>query len=235
MKLEKPLNIVELHRDGDLNAVYHFARYYWAAAVIAKLSQRLGRAPIVLDIGCGYGYGAEIIGEIMKSAGCDVGVRYAGIDNDEKAIEFATEHFHSHGRFSLQDLDDVCLAALPHQAARPDVVICFDVISQLRHRDIFLYQLSELLEGASCPLLFSCQMYDGDRAESAVGDEFNHVNYSRAVISRFMRKVIGPYYHRRSKNFPQKSAADNMEHRLNRKLCENVLYFGPSGRQVHSV
>jgi len=97
---------------GRLIESEHRGRYWWAAQVAA------GRS--VLDVGCGTGYGAQI----LANAGA---LKVIGVDVAADVVEMAGREYRS------DRLAFVCAdaARLPFEDASFDLAVCFEVIEHL--------------------------------------------------------------------------------------------------------
>ena len=102
----------------EVVGLYHRFAYTFAASLIAPGHR-------VLDVGCGDGYGSQILHE--------AGAEYVGIDVDPAAIAHAKERYD--GDFRLYDG-----IALPEQ--RFDLMTCFQVIEHLAEPEGLLEQIA---------------------------------------------------------------------------------------------
>jgi 2-polyprenyl-3-methyl-5-hydroxy-6-metoxy-1,4-benzoquinol methylase len=88
----------------------HLARYYFAQPL---MDQRL-----VLDLGCGSGYGAAILARSARTV--------VGMDISNEAVDFARRNFAaSNLGFFVGNCSCIALAS-----ASVDAVVCFEVIEQ---------------------------------------------------------------------------------------------------------
>lgn len=103
-------------RDGErqvastLKAIRHdhVARYEWAGA-------RIKRGMQVLDMGCGVGYGSNILAQC--------GAKVVAYDIDAEAIDYARKHWsHPRARFEVRDL------SAGGEFPKADVAVCFEMI-----------------------------------------------------------------------------------------------------------
>ena len=111
--------------DGELIEVEHLARYCWAAQVVA------GRR--VLDAGCGVGYGSRML---ARAGAADV----VGLDVSAKAVDAAADGAPGNASFVVGDVH-----ALPFEAGRFDVVVCFEVIEHVDGQDGVIAELARVL------------------------------------------------------------------------------------------
>jgi O-antigen biosynthesis protein len=111
--------------DGELIEVEHFARYRWAGQLVA------GRS--VLDAGCGVGYGSAML---ARAGAADV----VGLDLSAKAVEAAAQGAPANASFVAGDVH-----ALPFDAGRFEVVVCFEVIEHVEGQDEVIAELARVL------------------------------------------------------------------------------------------
>ena len=111
--------------DGELIEVEHLARYRWAAQLVE------GRT--VLDAGCGVGYGTAM----LARAGAGEAV---GLDLSAEAIEAGARDALANASFVAGDVH-----ALPFEAGRFDVVVCFEVIEHVEGQDGVIAELARVL------------------------------------------------------------------------------------------
>lgn len=104
----------------------HRARYEWVAS-------RIGAGDLVVDAGCGVGYGSSI----LAAAGATV----RAYDRSEGAIAFATEHYaHDRVTFSVGDLYE---QRFPNNAT---AVVAFEVLEHLADPSIALRRFGEMAD-----------------------------------------------------------------------------------------
>jgi 2-polyprenyl-3-methyl-5-hydroxy-6-metoxy-1,4-benzoquinol methylase len=116
--------VPELMR-GELVEAEHLARYWWARGLV--------EGKVVLDAGCGVGYGSNIL---VRSGASEV----IAVDVAPAALEAAQRHVLSGVRFLEGDVrrlplgDDSC-----------DVVICFEVLEHLDDAEAALDEFARVL------------------------------------------------------------------------------------------
>lgn len=84
----------------------HVGRYAWAGGLINPSSQ-------VLDVGCGCGYGAEVLNV----------ADYTGIDYSLAVIEYAREYYGDDGRFEVGDATEI--------SGSFDCIVAFEVLEHI--------------------------------------------------------------------------------------------------------
>jgi len=111
--------------DGELIEVEHLARYWWATSLAP------GRS--VLDAGCGVGYGSAM----LARAGA---IEVVGVDVSAKAVEAAAERAPENASFVAADVH-----ALPFDARRFGLVVCFEVIEHVERQDEVIAEFARVL------------------------------------------------------------------------------------------
>lgn len=129
------LEHVNQHRGGMAMLMRHVNRYKWAAS-------HLTNADVVLDAGCGSGYGDHILLNAAKAV--------VGVDQSSEAIEYArwkaAKLHQNRVRFEQQPLQSLSLESLG--LAHPvDGVVCIEVIEHLKttDQDAFMESLKKIL------------------------------------------------------------------------------------------
>lgn len=101
----------------------HRERYRWAA-------EQVGEAALVLDAGCGVGYGSSMLGERVQ--------RVMGIDISQESIEYANRYWKNDKiTFEVQDLHRLSFDNDPVF----DVVVAFESIEHLASPELFFLRL----------------------------------------------------------------------------------------------
>jgi len=121
LKNDKPLECgvrqVAISADGiDLA---HVQRYQWAAAKMEGF-QRVPPEIYVWDIGCGCGYGGDILTR--------PGVAYLGIDHSQEAIDFAKD---AYGPVSAFMVGDVTRMGAPDPLGKPNALVALEIIEHI--------------------------------------------------------------------------------------------------------
>ncbi len=114
--------------DADPSALHHLARYQWAVLVAESL-QPLS----MIDIACGSGYGTVMLAESLPNA------TVLGVDKDIRAVEESNSRpLPPNCSFVVGDLTDWSfdLNGLRQKLPFFDLVVSFDTIEHLNHRDL---------------------------------------------------------------------------------------------------
>ena len=120
---------------GQLVEAEHLARYMWAS--------RLCRGRRTLDVGCGAGYGAELLNDAGAS-------EVRAIDNSNVALELARANVSSGVVCELGDARDL---AFPDDSF--DLVVCFELIEHVDEQQQVLDELARVLRPDGLLLLSS--------------------------------------------------------------------------------
>ena len=132
---DQGLEIAPYLEAENMMGIHHLARYHWAKEVLDLL-----KPASVLDIACGAGYGSYIFANRMVYAAI------TGADYDPRAIKVARESYqHENLSYVTGDLvswtaeRDGQLTGL----GKYDVVVSFDTIEHIAHRDIAFIRITE--------------------------------------------------------------------------------------------
>jgi 2-polyprenyl-3-methyl-5-hydroxy-6-metoxy-1,4-benzoquinol methylase len=110
----------------------HIARYEFAAGLTR------GR---VLDLGCGAGYGTEII---LDLADPDTVSEVVGIDISDESILYARDMYGY--RKAHFDVADIRHPALPERYGLFDTIICFETIEHLEEDEAVVQNIARMLK-----------------------------------------------------------------------------------------
>ena len=165
-------------------AIHHLSRYKWAYNFL-KDKKYLN----VLDVACGSGYGTYLLSESLPK------LNFYGGDYDERAISFSIKKWglkknRKYFQFDLETWKSNIDDDLPTF----DVLINFDTIEHLNHRDIFLVNCVENLS-SNGTLLISTPC--GHLNNILYPDwEYHKIEYSYRylynILRRFFNDVISP-------------------------------------------
>lgn len=164
---------------NDTSATHHIARYLWAKEILPSSGK-------VLDIACGAGYGTSMLAQ--SNPKLDV----IGIDYDQRAVDYARANYKSS---NLQFFDGD-IVEWKYNDGKPlkdlgefDVIVCFDTIEHLRHREIALINLSHFLSPTGM-LLFSTPA--GHKSPRLNPDwEHHKIEYSPNILLNLMKRFFG--------------------------------------------
>ncbi len=120
---------VDLSHISDLeNLAYHLARYKFVARTLSSQDS-------VIEVGCGYGYGAYFLSGYCK--------KVIGIDVDNEVIK-AARH-----KFKAQNLEYKYLDIVSSEVSLPktDIVVCFEVIEHMERNKalILMKRIKDIL------------------------------------------------------------------------------------------
>lgn len=220
--LSNPLSLEENFAIGNRQAVYHLARYVWLAAVLPLLAKDdPGRPVKVLDLSSDTGVGAAVLHEALVGVQPKVKVDYFGISPYPEAVEHAMAHYSSFGKFQLLDLDVDQLRPIPESHQNPDVVVCFDLLPKLAHRDVFLYNVGNL----TAPIALSCPSFDGVSVTTFKPTEAKKVDYSRKALVDILRTNWGALLRPNDKSFPRSYVLRSIAKMTGYAVGQNLLWF----------
>lgn len=104
----------------------HVQRYEWAA--------NFTHDDVVLDIGCGTGYGAAVVVNAKE---------YIGVDIDEESIEHAKKFYEaSNVTFATSDATKMLIVG----DNTVDQVLCFEVLEHIKDKEAFLNEVYRVLK-----------------------------------------------------------------------------------------
>jgi SAM-dependent methyltransferase len=147
----------------------HLKRYEFARAHCA--------GKVVLDAGCGVGYGTAYLAESARHA--------VGVDADPDAIAYARRRYSAPNvAFAVGDL-----LALEHPKASFDVVCAFETIEHLADPRAFLGEVVRVLRPGG-PFLASTPR--ADRTDAAPANPFHTIELSPDDFER----LLGEYFQR---------------------------------------
>jgi SAM-dependent methyltransferase len=127
---------------------------------------------VVLDAGCGVGYGTFFLAETAK--------RVVGVDRSEEAIAYARRRYaRENVRFEVGDL-----LALDEPEDAFDVACCFETIEHLPDQEAFLGQIRRVLRPGGV-FLVSTPRVDATTTDSA--NPFHERELSSAELERLLR------------------------------------------------
>jgi SAM-dependent methyltransferase len=201
---------------GNKDAVHHLMRYAWALQVLADRPS----LAIVLDVACGAGYGSYQIAKALPQ------VKVIGADNDREAVERAQQ------TYVLPNLTyrcgDVQRWSETLGTAVYDVIISFDTIEHVPHREVMLQNVVEHLQPHGAFLLSTPCGYDYTLLEPTW--EYHWIEYSAGRLYDFLKRYFQTLLRPDDKSLPHLEVFDRLQGsavpyllRMNPVLCTNPL------------
>lgn len=161
---------------GDANGVHHLIRYLWARE--CALDQP--RPSSILDLACGSGYGANLLASSLPQA------TVVGVDYDPKAIRQANSRY-SRSNLSFRVGDAVAWEKTIGSDTF-DLIISFDTLEHVSHREIMLENLvGHLRRGGRLLLSTPC---GGDVVITVPSWEYHKIEYSAGSLYDFLRRYF---------------------------------------------
>lgn len=117
----------------DMTAVHHLARYYWALAIIENLQS----AKSILDVACGGGYGSYLLSKKFPN------IQVVGVDYDKAAIKKARKIYDNNNLEFI--VGDVLEWEKTIGNNTFDIIISFDTLEHVPHREIMLENIVQHL------------------------------------------------------------------------------------------
>lgn len=161
---------------GDADGVHHLIRYLWAR----ECALDEPRPSAILDLACGSGYGAHLLAASLPQA------TVVGADYDPKAIRKANSKY-SCGNLSFRVGDAVRWEETIGDDAF-DLIVSFDTLEHVTHREIMLENLVAHLK-SSGRLLLSTPC-GGDTVISVPSWEHHKIEYSAGSLYDFLRRYF---------------------------------------------
>lgn len=211
-----PLDFGPALAAGDANGVHHLIRYSWAREVLAESAA----AASILDIACGAGYGSYALARRFP------GARVVGVDYDAGAIGMARE------RHRLPNLEyKVGDGTRWDETIGPgavDVVVSFDTLEHVAHREIFLENVVAHL-GPGGRLLFSTPS-GADVNDLSPSWEFHRIEYSAGSLYDLLRRYFEVIRRPEDGTLPRLDVFDRLHGsrvdyvlRMNPLVCERPI------------
>jgi 2-polyprenyl-3-methyl-5-hydroxy-6-metoxy-1,4-benzoquinol methylase len=145
--------------ENEISFVFtrHKVAYLYAKDLVLNKS--------VIDIGCGTGYGCQILAQKAKTV--------YGIDNNFDAIQYCKENY-SAPNITYDHID----AQRIHGEDKYDVAVCFQTIEHLTDISLFLNRLKKLVKDSGT-LLLSTPNVKNPKATPENPFHENELNYSK--------------------------------------------------------
>jgi len=152
-------------------AYEHLHRYAFA--------RRFVRGRRILDLGCGLGYGAEVLAPLAREV--------VALDRDRDALRHArVGRTHALGPFVLADA-----TRLPFRDASFDVVIAYELIEHLNDQEALLAEIRRVLPPAGLLLISSP---DKDVYSGKLGQR--NPFHPKELTTEELLRVLGPHFER---------------------------------------
>jgi SAM-dependent methyltransferase len=196
--------------------IHHLGRYHWARKVLAQREPKR-----ILDIACGSGYGSFLLATALPEA------VVVGADYDVRAIDLARA---TYAADNLQYLTaDITRWTTDEKALGEfDVVVSFDTIEHLLHREVALLRICENLSDDGCLFLSTPCGHSVTRLNPAW--EHHKVEYSGADLYQLLRRFFVRVLHPEEAGFPcgefwASMNGDKLRYlnRMNPLLCCNPI------------
>jgi SAM-dependent methyltransferase len=142
---------------------------------------------VVLDAGCGTGYGACKVAESGAS-------QVLGLDVDSRSIAFARKRYvHSHLEFRVDDIEQLSVPA-----ASFDLVIASNSLEHLRTPTLFFRRLRGILRRGGSAFVAVPPIYGAKEAEIHAGIHYHRSNLSVSEWADLIRQegfAVSGYIH----------------------------------------
>jgi 2-polyprenyl-3-methyl-5-hydroxy-6-metoxy-1,4-benzoquinol methylase len=163
---------MDMLRDAGPRADAHVARYEFAKTLIRPGDR-------VLDASCGLGYGSALLAEGTLAESI------LGVDVDEAAIRYASEHYSSDRKrlkFERRDLSTIG----GDSRSTFDLILCFDTIEHLANPAQFLAECQRLLTPGG---RFVGSIATATTDAAAVNEHHLHI-FTRPVFEQLCKKYF---------------------------------------------
>lgn len=205
------------HKQG----IHHLARYTWATKILENV-----RGKNIIDIACGAGYGSYMLARSLP--GCTV----LGGDYDSSSIDYARQHYErANLNYTLADIVSWKNLDTSESLGPVDLVISFDTIEHLLHREICLINIAEHLAEDGM-LLLSTPVKEAPILNP--GWEHHKLEYSHGFLKNLLKRLFRDVLIPGDPDFPQMNFWDETVNgdrqryltRTNPIVCRNPIKFG---------
>ncbi|MBN1371475.1 MAG: class I SAM-dependent methyltransferase [Anaerolineaceae bacterium] len=205
-------------KSRNVTAAHHLIRYYWAREVVKSLPD----AHLVLDIACGSGYGTYIMALSSPTK------FFLGADYDKKAVSQANINY------SLSNLSykfgDISQWTNTIGENKFDVIISFDTLEHLPHREIMMENIIRHLSVGGLLLLSTpCGLDENNLTPNWPSHK---IEYSLSSLYDFLRRYFEIIVRPDGNNFPCMDVLIELDkegivydHRLNPVICKRPISF----------
>jgi len=208
----------------NIQAIHHLGRYEWAVRVIENIPHKK-----ILDIACGSGFGSHMIASHFSSS--DV----IGVDYDQRAVDMAKNRYdltnlkYAKGNIVTWKFEDGCLGKF-------DVIVSFDTIEHLLHREIALKNIVNNLSDSGL-LLISTPC---GHSESLLNPGWEHhkIEYSNSDLYDLLKRYFKNVYRADDDNLPALDYWKDVinkdriryDNRMNPLVCSGPILIRNDGR-----
>ena len=211
---------------NDMQGIHDVARYQWASLVVADLKPRR-----LVDIACGAGYGSHMLA--VAAPECEV----VGVDYDPRAVEIAAARF-SRSNLSYRQGSMVTWRGEGQSLGRCDLIVTFDTIEHLLHREIAMQSICENLRDGGAMILSTPCSFRETRLNPAWEHhkiEFGHADLFK-FLSRYFARVVQP----QDEDFPHAAYWSDVVNngrtrylnRMNPVICKEPIRSPPYSRRI---
>jgi 2-polyprenyl-3-methyl-5-hydroxy-6-metoxy-1,4-benzoquinol methylase len=222
-QMSKPKEYVDPFDKDDPDfwiKIEHLGRYVFACDVLRTLSQK---RTIVVDAGCGCGYGCQEI-----SSCCHMTV---GLDRNTIAIDYAKKHYQADNiSYFVHDIeDDSAEKLLEAGINKTDMVIAFEVLEHLDEPEKGVKQLYDILRPGG---LFVCSVpnskFEAVSENGKPKNEYHKHVFTKELLSELLTKhglVIEEIYGQSTTNILMKREAKLAGKGLLNSRSNNTPWF----------
>ncbi|HHS13285.1 MAG TPA: class I SAM-dependent methyltransferase [bacterium] len=171
-------------REGEISVVFSRHRYAY------EYVQQFVKDKIVIDAGCGTGYGCDILAKKAQSV--------YGVDYDSQAIAYCKKNYAAPNiTFVEMDANSLDLAQ------RFDIAVTFQVIEHMPNLSKFVQQLKQLVKRNGMIFISTPNVKQPQKDERANPFHFNEMNYTqflKLISDNFSSfEILGVAYASRNK------------------------------------
>jgi len=161
-----------LAKETPLMIARHFCAYKYAQGFVG--------GKVVLDIGCGEGYGSDFLAGFAK--------RVLGIDYDPEVIDYAIDKYQKPNlEFAVLDIKN--LASLGRKF---DLICSFQNIEHIQDTEKLLKDISSLLNERGVFICSTCNIKDASPGSDVPFNKFHVKEYSAAEF----KGLLGGHFNR---------------------------------------
>lgn len=195
-----PVNGLDLSKyikKNDIAAVHHLIRYQWAISVLKDINIK----DQILDIACGAGYGSYQMALTFPD------IRITGCDYDPAAINYAKRNYRS------PNLDYKIGNVLEWDNTiglnKYNLIVSFDTIEHIQHREIMMENLVNHLEENGMLLLSTPCGTMTNKLEPEW--KFHRIEYSSSSLYDFISRYFDCISRPEDVDFPHLDIFDQLD------------------------